>query len=164
MAAASMRVDDTKVLRTLRRLMRLGHDLTPVMQDIAQYGESSTRLRFRTQTAPDGTQWKRSLRAQISGGKTLTASGHLGDSITNAFGRTFAEWGTNRIYAAIHQFGGVIRPRKAKALRFRLASGAWVSTKQVTMPKRAFLGISGDDRTAILDIIVRRIHGAENAG
>lgn len=41
-------------------------------------------------------------------------------------------------YAAIHEFGGDIYPKKAKALRFKIGN-QWVVTKHVKMPKRPFV-------------------------
>jgi len=38
-------------------------------------------------------------------------------------------------YAAIHEFGGTIRAKNAEYLRF-MVDGQWVTTKEVTIPKR----------------------------
>lgn len=150
------KVDDAQVLASLRNLIALGRDASPAMRDIAAHGESSTRMRFRTETAPDGTPWKPSLRARITGGRTLTQDGHLSGSISGRHGRDYAEWGVNRIYAAIHQFGGVIAA-KAGSLRFRLFGGGFATVKSVTIPARPYLGVSDDDKVDILDIIQARI-------
>lgn len=159
-----VRVEDAEVLAALRRLISLGRDATPAMRDIAALGESSTRLRFRSETGPDGRRWKPSLRAQVHGGRTLTRDGHLAGSISANAGSDYAEWGVNRIYAAIHQFGGVIRAKSAGALRFKLANGGFATVRQVRMPARPFLGVSSDDSRDILDILQRRIEGAAHAG
>jgi HK97 gp10 family phage protein len=47
--------------------------------------------------------------------------------------------GTNVVYAAIHEFGGIIRARKAKALRFKTKDGKWHTVKSVTMPARPYM-------------------------
>lgn len=160
MSAFTLKVEDAGVLAALRALSGRLADMTPINADIAALGESSTRLRFRTETGPDGRAWKPSLRAQLSGGKTLTKDGHLAGSLSARHGRDFAEWGVNRIYAAIHQFGGVIRAKSAQALRFPLAGGGFATVKSVTMPARPFLGLSADDRADILDILQRRLAAA----
>ncbi len=49
--------------------------------------------------------------------------------------------GNPTIYAAIHQFGGTIRPRNAKALRFE-SGGRWWTVQKVTIPARPFFPIS----------------------
>lgn len=163
MAGFSYQIDDARLQAGLRNLIALGRNAGAAMADIAAIGESSTRQRFRTETGPDGQRWKPSLRARITGGRTLTKDGHLSGSISARHGRDFAEWGVNRIYAAIHQFGGEIRA-KGGSLRFRLAGGGFAQVKQVTMPARPFLGVSDDDRDDILDVIQTRIQGAVHAG
>lgn len=160
MSAFTIKVEDAGVLAALRALAGRLTDMTPINEEIAALGESSTRLRFRTATAPDGTPWKPSLRATVSGGRTLTKDGHLSGSISARHGRDFAEWGVNRIYAAIHQFGGTIRAKNGKALRFALAGGGFATVKSVTMPARPFLGLSDDDKADIADLIARRLAAA----
>jgi len=158
-----IKVEDAELLAALRRLIALWRDATPAMRAIATLGESATRLRFRSETGPDGKRWQPSLRAQITGGRTLTERGHLAGSLSSRAGADFAEWGVNRIYAAIHQFGGVISA-KGKALAFSIPGGGFAVVKAVRMPARPFLGISTDDREDILDILQRRIEGTAHAG
>lgn len=157
-------IKDDVVVGALSRLLALGSDLTPVMREVANLGEMATRLRFRTQTGPDGQRWKTSLRAQLVGGRTLTKDGHLSGSISGNAGRNFAEWGVNRIYAAIHQFGGVIKAKASGALKFMLPNGGFAVVKAVRMPARPYLGASEHDRADILDVIERRIGAASHAG
>ena len=163
MVGFSYQIDDAQLHAGLRSLIALGRDAGPVMADIATLGERSTRRRFDTESGPDGQKWKPSLRARIPGGRTLTKDGHLVGSISGRHGRDFAEWGVNRIYAAIHQFGGEIRA-KGGSLRFRLANGGFATVQKVTMPARPFLGISDDDRDDILDIIQARIQARTQGG
>jgi phage virion morphogenesis protein len=155
-------VTDASLLAALRRLAGAMADTSPIMADIAALGEKSTRQRFRTQTGPDGKPWKPSLRAQITGGRTLTQEGRLAASISSSTrsGRDWAEWGSNVIYAAIHQFGGTIRARNAKALRFALAGGGFATVKSVTLPARPFLGLSTDDIGDITRLIQDRLAAA----
>lgn len=163
MVGFSYQIDDAQLHAGLRSLIALGRDAGPIMVDIAAIGESSTRMRFRTETGPDGQKWEPSLRARITGGRTLTKDGHLSGSISGRHGRDFAEWGVNRIYAAIHQFGGEIRA-KGGSLRFRLANGGFATVQKVTMRARPFLGISDDDRDDILDVIQARIQARTQGG
>ena len=46
--------------------------------------------------------------------------------------------GTNKVYGAIHEFGGTIVPKNAKSLRFQVG-GRWVTTQKVKIPKRPWL-------------------------
>ena len=135
-----------QVARLFKALRQMGANPQPLLRDIAFLGESSTRERFRSQTGPDGQRWKPSLRAQLTGGKTLTKDGHLGDSITSTADQHAAEWGTNRIYAAIHQFGGTIKPKSGKLLAFR-----GHVAKSVTIPARPYLGLSDADQNELVE-------------
>lgn len=156
--------DDSELRSALMGMIALGENPAPVMRDLAAYGEASTRERFHTETGPDGKPWKKSLRAMLTGGKTLTKSGHLGDSMTSDSGRAWAAWGSNMIYARIHQLGGVIKAKIAGGmLRFRLANGAFVSVAQITMPKREYLGVNADDEAEMFALVRRRILGATHA-
>lgn len=50
--------------------------------------------------------------------------------------------GTRLVYARIHEYGGIIRAKRAPYLVFpitRLGATSWVRVKQVTMPKRSYL-------------------------
>ncbi len=60
--------------------------------------------------------------------------------------------GSNRVYAAIHQFGGTIVPKTAAALVFRLGSRV-VRAKSVTIPQRPYLGFGPKDQRAVLDVV-----------
>jgi phage gpG-like protein len=59
--------------------------------------------------------------------------------------------GTNVIYAAIHQFGGTIRPKSKRALRFRMG-GRLFTLSKVSIPARPFLGLTPADRAEIAAI------------
>lgn len=127
----------------LERMAALGERPRPVWDAIGQYGESSTRLRFKNQTDPDGARWKPSIRAQQGGGQTLVMKARLLRSITHNSTNSGTAWGTNVKYAAIHQFGGTIKA-KGKNLRFQIG-GRFVSVKAVTIPKRSFVGVNAND-------------------
>ncbi len=126
-------------------------DISPLMETIAFYGESSTLERFETETAPDGSRWAQSLRARTEGGKTLTDNAILKNSITPESGSDYAAWGSNIIYAGIHNFGGTIRAKNGKHLAFGLPGGlGFRKVEAVDIPQREFLGISSEDETEIL--------------
>lgn len=151
----------------------MGADMSPVMRDIAFLGENSTRARFRSESGPDGQRWEPSQRVQKRGGKTLTESGHLGNSIASGWTPRLAKWGTNRIYAAIHQFGGqmniaarsqqayfrqdgrtgLVGNRFVKKRRSNFAQWVTIAAYSIAMPARPFLGVSADDERDILDLV-----------
>ena len=107
---------------------------TPLMQEVSHVMDIAVSENFERGGRPkwlgkrDGTPSK------------LQDSGRLKNSITRLYDNTSAVVGTNVIYAGIHQFGGTIKPKRAKALRF---NGRFA--KQVTIPARPFLHLEEDD-------------------
>lgn len=160
MGGVTLHIDynDQQIQRVLTRLIETGQNPAPIMKDIAAYGENSTRDRFKDGVAPDGSAWKPSQRVMERGGKTLIDSSRLLDSIVSNSGGDFAEWGSNAIYAAIHQVGGEIRAKTGKGLFFRTPDGSGRRVKKVTIPARPYLGINADDEENILDLIVSNIN------
>ena len=80
--------------------------------------------------------------------------------------RTRAEvfFGTNTVYARIHEFGGVIRPLTARALAFETADGGFHIVQQVTIPARPYVRPAMDNNheeimTAIINEVKQRIRG-----
>jgi phage virion morphogenesis protein len=128
-----------------------------LMNIIGAVLESSTRQRFRTGVAPDGASWKPSVRATKKGGKTLLDHGHLRDSITHDADDKTAVVGSNLIYAAIHQVGGIIRAKAGGMLTFNIPGVGWRRVAKVTIPARPYLGVSDRDRVEIADQVERYI-------
>lgn len=133
--------------------------------NIGQQMVKSTRARFAAGTDPSGAAWAK-LNPEYAKGKRGTKilqeagmRGGLMGSITYRVAGSSVEWGTNKIYGAIHQFGGTIRPRSGEFLVFRLG-GKTVFAHKVTIPKRSYLGVSETDRQTILDVISDHIRGA----
>lgn len=136
----------------------------PLFDEIGAALAVSTQMRFERGVGPDGNPWPPSLRAIVEGGRTLVDSARLMGSITHEATDSGVAVGTNLIYAAIHQFGGVIRPVSAPKLAFKLATGQKAFVDQVTIPARPFLGLDDDDETEIAAIAadwIRRVTGAE---
>jgi len=142
--------DDAPLAQALKGLATRAENLSPLMADLAGYLETRADERFETETGPGGGAWPPSLRAKLTGGKTLTDKAQLRGSIVSQSDASSAEVGTNVIYAAIHQFGGTIKAKNVPQLAFRLASGAFVKTSQVNIPARPFLGFDEEDSGEIL--------------
>jgi phage virion morphogenesis protein len=124
-----------------------------LLDAIGAYGVSSTQQRFLDQVSPEGKKWKKSRRAETAGGQTLRLSGRLGFlSMVHQASPKMAAWGTNLVYAGIHQFGGVIKAKPGGSLKFPGMNGQDIFVKQVTIPARPYLGISGLDRKRIEQI------------
>lgn len=150
MVALHVTLDDLKVMPALDRAMAGADDTTALMDAIGAVLVDAARMRFTTENAPDGTSWKKSLRAEETGGKTLYDSGALYYSIVHEVaGRDAVRVGSGLPYAGIHQTGGVIRPINGKALSFQLANGEFATVAKVVMPARPYLGIDQEDAAAI---------------
>ena len=135
--------------RLMKRLQLLGDvNLKGINKSIAEGIRTSTMARFRLEKDPKGKKWKPSVRAQESGGKTLTQTAKMKTSIRSRASADGWAVGTNDIRAATHQFGDerIIRARRGPVLRFMI-DGRWISKKQVKVkiPARPFLGISEED-------------------
>jgi len=105
-------VDDDRVQELLGRLQRRGDDLRPPLESIGRYMvDTSIPLTFRSGGRPE--PWKPVLR----GGKPLLNSRRLQGSITHRVVRgNELRVGTARRGARLHQLGGTIRPRNARAI------------------------------------------------
>jgi phage virion morphogenesis protein len=122
-------------------------DLTPLMDRIGQAMETTTGERFERGVAPSGVAWKKSNKPS---GKTLIDTSRLKNSVTHRASRDSVEIGTNVIYGAIHQFGGTIRARSGKYLKFKLPGKlGFRSVESVIIPARPFIGIDAEDRQEI---------------
>lgn len=123
---------------------------------------ASTQQRFEDEVDPDGNPWPDSLRKKLLGGRTLTEIGILAGSFTHEPSNAGVAWGTNVIYAAIHQLGGTIRAKTPAGLTWRApGNGGWVTKQEVTIPARPFLGLDDEDEAEI-EFISARFLGAEN--
>ncbi|EDQ34295.1 phage virion morphogenesis (putative tail completion) protein [Hoeflea phototrophica DFL-43] len=126
-------------------------DPMPLYDEIGSMLVVSTQNRFEREEAPDGTPWPMSIRVLTEGGKTLSDTRRLVNSMTHEASNEGVAVGTNVIYAAPHQMGATIKAKTAKGLRFQVAGG-WVNKQSVDIPQRAFLGLDADDEKVIGDI------------
>lgn len=117
-------------MNRVRLALPLQGDMTPANRSVARVLKTGTQLRFRKQVDPDGSPWKKARR----GGQTLSLSKLLRNSITSAFDQRSAAVGTNVAYAAIHQFGGVIRAKKGPFLAIPVTPEAREEGSPKNMP------------------------------
>ncbi len=165
MAGIDLEISLTEtVTAALERLIASGTDMTPVMKDIAGHLADTTRERFETGIDASGQPFTPSRRAIEQGGKTLVERGDLLGSIAEDWGSNYAAAGPEAsggaaVYALIHQTGGTIRPKTAKALSFR--GGVFAS---VTMPKREYLGFDDENGVYVVDSIAGYLGRALDGG
>lgn len=149
-----IKVHDEAVRQQLQSLQRLGNNARGLMHRLGERLKDSTQERFNTQTAPGGQEWQQlnpiyKAAKHKNSDKILTLRGQLRSSIRyQVKGGDTVAIGTNLEYAAMHQFGGSIKPRAGKALRAgSRGNGVW--RKMVKTPARPYLGISKQDSALI---------------
>lgn len=155
-------LDDASVLAAFTRLRAVATVNTPMMRAIGVGLVTVTQQRFVQGVDPEGNAWTPLSPAYAAikrGPGILRASLMLQRSITFEAGPGFVMWGSNRIYAAIHQFGGTIVPKSAKALVFKLSTGI-VRVQSVTIPARPYLGFGEAERVITLDVVETFIENA----
>ena len=165
-------VNDAELKAALQQLAAKLNDLTPFFKDVGETLLNSTRERFRSQRAPDGTPWAPlspayAARKKRHKDKPLTLSGALRGTLVKQTDQDSLRIGTPLIYGATHQFGaakgsfGTVTARVNEYTR-RSRSGATFTvrahTRQMTVPwgdipARPFLGLSADDRSDLLDAL-----------
>lgn len=114
----------------LERLSKALANKKPLLRRIANTLQNVTEESFDKQTSPFGRRWKPNspkTLARKRGNKVLIKSGHLSQSFTQKITGNSVRVGTNKAYAAIHQFGG-------KAGR----------GKKVSIPARPFMPIKSN--------------------
>ncbi|WP_018652983.1 phage virion morphogenesis protein [Actinobacillus capsulatus] len=131
----------------------------------AEMGEELLAIhfaRFTARKAPNGTPWQplkdwyRESKKK-NADKILTLDGHLSGTLRYQASDTGVVFGSDRPYAAIHQFGGTITTKNTKALNVQ---GRPV--KSVTIPARPWLGLSTDDEQRLIDIARKHLKNEFN--
>ncbi len=131
-ARFSVRLDDGELQKMFAALVHAGADIEPVFADIGEHLLESTRARFDEQVDPEGNAWEplkpaTSARKKKNSGRILIDSGMLMGEMSYEADAGGLMFGSNKIYAATHQFG---RP-------------------EAGVPARPFLGLSKTDIIAI---------------
>jgi len=177
-----VKADTRDLTAAMSQLRKAGGDaaIQVALKSIGELLLNSTRERMNKQVGPDGRPWaplnpayagtaadrtkggKVKTRGVKKGPKILQASGQLFGSLRYQISGEQLQLGTNKIYAAVHQFGAVIKPRNAPALVFWLG-GKLVHAQKVTIPARPFLGLSADDRSNVLEAI-QEVYEADWSG
>ncbi len=134
MAGAHIEItaNDRQIHEGLQALQDKLGNLKPVFQDIGEALLNSTRERFHTQTAPDGSPWAAlspNTRKKKNQNLILTLNGYLRGTLNYQADKDSLRVGTPLIYGATHQFGNPSR----------------------NIPARPFLGLSEDDTQYILE-------------
>lgn len=132
----NIEIDDREIRDGLRALEDHLGNLRPFFLDIGEALLNSTRERFTTQTAPDGSPWAPlsddyKKRKKKHPDLILTLNGYLRGTLGYSATKDELRIGTPMIYGAAHQFGRA----------------------EINLPARPFLGLSDEDSTMILDAL-----------
>lgn len=152
MAGASFKMDMGKALEWAGQEINRDMHHRQLAEEIGEMLVSSTQQRFEDEQAPNGSKWEPSQRAQDTGGKTLTDTAELKNSIGYIASPSGVSIGSNKVYAAIHQLGGTIKAKNGK-LKFKLPNGGFAQVDKVDIPQREYLGISEEDKEEAQEII-----------
>lgn len=144
--------DSRAFSRALQSMVGLLADTSPLTADISELLTESTKRRFASGEAPDGTPWV--PLADGSGRTPLTLTGTMRDQIFPSSGRDFVEISASAKQARWHQFGTApytIKPRAGSVLRFGGRDGVVFvrSVNHPGLPARPFLGLSAQDTSDI---------------
>ena len=115
----TIKVNIDSALSGLDRMARGVQDTSPLMADLADALASESERQFAAQSGPLGqwailrpvTQRMRERRGTWPGKMLQVTSGGLAASVQTKSDRATATIGSNKVYAAIHQFGGVTSPK-----------------------------------------------------
>ena len=150
-----IRFDETRLTEQFAKLIAGAQNASPLMRIIAGDMMAEVEDNFKQQGRPKwlGFKYTPSERRGGASAKLLQYSGQLASSIQEHNDSKTAVVGTNKVYAAIHQFGGktkahVILPRNKKALAFNGRVLKKVNHPGSDIPARPFLNItpSGEDK------------------
>ena len=89
--------------------------------------------------------------------KIGVVSGDLRRSVNYKVNDNRVVIGSNLPYAAIQEFGGIIVPKNAPRLRFKLLDGGWRSSMRVVIPARPYLATALRDSIAPSIGIIQRL-------
>lgn len=131
-----IKITDTGVVEAFNRLIALGENPYPALKGIGEKAVEFTKDCFQRSADPYGAPWaplkSRAGKPLIGEGKSLSTQfayrvvGNDTVQITSLMG-----------YAALHNFGGTVKPKNVKALFFMVGNRK-VFAKSVTIPARPF--------------------------
>ncbi|MEI8390376.1 MAG: phage virion morphogenesis protein [bacterium] len=107
-----IKVDDKEIQQLLKKLISKAANLRPLMKNISGIMLDSVEENFEREGRPD--KWQGLAKSTIKQrtkkgywlGRILQVRGELAASITSKSDESSAVVRTNKVYAAIHQFGG----------------------------------------------------------
>jgi phage gpG-like protein len=158
-------LDDKQFQRAVTQLGGVLH--TGVLAAIGVALVEEVNKRFETGKDVWGVAWQPLLPAYaaikkgngILRGKAM--NGGLQSSLTYDVSGSTIRVGATKIYAAVHQFGAVIKAKNAPYLAFQLGAAgpkggmrrAFVHVQSVRIPQRPYLGFGPNDQRAVMEVL-----------
>jgi phage gpG-like protein len=116
--------------------------LEDVQMGLQDLGDGA-RMRLLAAVTEEAWEFERVVKEEKLSGQVLnqvtgTLIHRMFSDVTDDAAGIIGTVGTDTPYAHIHEYGGVIEPVNAVALRFQI-NGQWVYAKRVVMPERSYL-------------------------
>ena len=144
---------DAGVTRAIKDLQSKSQSLRPVMEVIGSKINFHIQRGFRTSVDPWGKPWKQ-IKSRV--GKPLVKRGLL-RRMTIKADDSSVTIGTNLKQAKLQHFGGIVRPKTQRYLRFKTPLFGWVFTRKVVIPARPFLPINKQGNTDIPEYMAKDV-------
>lgn len=128
----SIQTEDKGARIMLSGLTQAVNNMTPFWESAGAFMLRSIANTFRMGGNP---KWPESRRAQAESGKTMLLSNRLRNSIAYSASASELVVGTNTRYARLQNEGGIVKPKKAKALAIPLHKEARRAAENVTSIK-----------------------------
>lgn len=136
-----IKIDNKKVEKALLEIAQKTSNLRPLMKNVAGIMADSTEENFKEEGQPkwkDLSEKTKTARKKTGHypGQILQVSGQLALSVTTQYDDTSAIIGSNKVYAAIHQLGGLAG-----------------KNKKTTIPARPYLNLTNVEYEEILSLV-----------
>lgn len=189
MAGVTLEFDNAAALAYIQAAADALGNPEPLLRDMGEYLLIAHDTRFASQSAPDGTPWQALSpsylrRKRKNQDKILRLDGYLANTLRYQVSGGELLFGSDRPYAAIHQFGGEIqiaarsqqayfrRDGKTGEVGNRFVAkrksnfAQWVSMGpySIHIPARPFLGTSSADDEELLTIAQDYLRNAGSEG
>ncbi|HCD2543707.1 TPA: phage virion morphogenesis protein [Klebsiella pneumoniae] len=158
----------------------------PLLRSMGERLLEFHQQRFQEQKSPDGIPWEKlkpryQLRKRKNADKVLTRDGYLRNTLRWQVNADELLFGTNRVYGAIHQFGGTIEiAARSQQAYYRQKKNGKIGnqfvrksksnhTKWHTIPAykikieaRPWLGVSKSEGETLIEMAKNYLQGAFN--
>lgn len=141
--------------QAVAKLHRIANQLQHPRKLYGVLGETLKKIhieRFKKEVDPEGKKWKplSPITREIKGNDSiLKHRGYLSQRTAYNYDDNRVEFGSDAKYARLHQFGGVIKPKKGKRLKFGKGNNT-IFAKESKIPARPWLGVSEQDEQKLL--------------